>query len=538
LELPDALNGVWVAMGKPQHKFDTSALTAGALISAAVFSVWGTSKDTPSATVEHPSGNNRTDHLDINIVNATSAGDAGLAVADYDAANWSHTRLATEMTNANFTTGAYNDFTLNVAGIAAINKTGNTSLGAMTKIDFETWGPFDHSAGDTIIKYNIYYADQAGTANDPKLVITYTNVGTNVDTANYTSIRKITIDNTKVGGAANLTDYPMKFTGTYDGTGGEIDLRTVANGGVVTSATGKDIEFCDDVNGTTKYPHEVVDYNATTGYVEIDVKIPIVDHDDDTDLHICAGNSGVTTARNLDSDVWSNGYEAVWHLQDSLVDSRSGITMTNSGADQADAKLTRGLDFVRANSDFVQSNFFGGYINGDYTSSCWVNFDNLTTNFRVLDSGDISAGQMLDIWGTFSSANALRARIRGGATTIIAGWADSNLSAETWYHVAGVYDKGTDINLLVNGDSKDTTADTISDDVYGSYFRFGVKANDETTDLLDGFLDEVRFSSVARTDGWLLTEYNNQNSPSTFYSMGAELQTSGGGGKLLLLGVG
>src|SRR5581483_9533087 len=34
---------------------------------------------------------------------------------------------------------------------------------------------------------------------------------------------------------------------------------------------------------------------------------------------------------------------------------------------------------------------------------------------------------------------------------------------------------------------------------------------------------EVRLSNVARSSGWILTEYNNENSPSTFYSVGAEV---------------
>jgi methylaspartate ammonia-lyase len=36
-----------------------------------------------------------------------------------------------------------------------------------------------------------------------------------------------------------------------------------------------------------------------------------------------------------------------------------------------------------------------------------------------------------------------------------------------------------------------------------------------------GTLDEVRVSSTARSAGWIATEYNNQSSPSTFYTVGA-----------------
>ena len=35
-----------------------------------------------------------------------------------------------------------------------------------------------------------------------------------------------------------------------------------------------------------------------------------------------------------------------------------------------------------------------------------------------------------------------------------------------------------------------------------------------------GELDEVRISRIARSDGWIETEYNNQSVPGSFYSVG------------------
>ncbi|MBI5280621.1 MAG: hypothetical protein HY858_02985, partial [Candidatus Solibacter usitatus] len=37
-----------------------------------------------------------------------------------------------------------------------------------------------------------------------------------------------------------------------------------------------------------------------------------------------------------------------------------------------------------------------------------------------------------------------------------------------------------------------------------------------------GLLDEVRVSSIARTPDWIVTEYQNQNAPATFFSVGAQ----------------
>jgi hypothetical protein len=40
--------------------------------------------------------------------------------------------------------------------------------------------------------------------------------------------------------------------------------------------------------------------------------------------------------------------------------------------------------------------------------------------------------------------------------------------------------------------------------------------------LWNGMIDEVHVASVARSANWITTEYNNQNSPGTFSTLGAE----------------
>jgi hypothetical protein len=40
--------------------------------------------------------------------------------------------------------------------------------------------------------------------------------------------------------------------------------------------------------------------------------------------------------------------------------------------------------------------------------------------------------------------------------------------------------------------------------------------------MMNGSIDEVRLSNIARPAGWIATEYKNQNSPATFYAVGSE----------------
>jgi len=148
-------------LGRPIILFDTSALTAGATISAAVLSIYGLSKeDGPGWSPTY------------NIYSSAPASNTALAAGDFDSLG-STAFCDSALTYASWTAEAYNDFTFNATGIAAVSKTGITKLGARSaNYDVAavapTWGAGEEA---TIAAY---YADTALTTKDPKLVITYT----------------------------------------------------------------------------------------------------------------------------------------------------------------------------------------------------------------------------------------------------------------------------------------------------------------------------------------------------------------------------
>lgn len=49
---------------------------------------------------------------------------------------------------------------------------------------------------------------------------------------------------------------------------------------------------------------------------------------------------------------------------------------------------------------------------------------------------------------------------------------------------------------------------------------WGGNPADPAPTFFTGQLDELRVSSTVRTAGWIQTEYRNQSSPQTFYSVG------------------
>ncbi|GAH16535.1 unnamed protein product, partial [marine sediment metagenome] len=96
-----------------------------------------------------------------------------------------------------------------------------------------------------------------------------------------------------------------------------------------------------------------------------------------------------------------------------------------------------------------------------------------------------------------------------------------------WTHICAVYD-GTlgDSNrflVYINGelDSASYAAGTI----VSTSGNLNIGKRMSTSRWLYGIIDELRISSVARSSDWFITQFNNQNNPSNFYSVGPEQVT-------------
>ncbi|MCK4650232.1 LamG domain-containing protein, partial [Candidatus Pacearchaeota archaeon] len=90
---------------------------------------------------------------------------------------------------------------------------------------------------------------------------------------------------------------------------------------------------------------------------------------------------------------------------------------------------------------------------------------------------------------------------------------DTLVYNNNWYDFGMTYN-GTTMQFYIDGKPDNSASLSI---VFGTSFTLGKSA-----DGLDSLIDEVRISNVARTAGWIETEYNNQFSPDSFYSVGGE----------------
>ena len=80
---------------------------------------------------------------------------------------------------------------------------------------------------------------------------------------------------------------------------------------------------------------------------------------------------------------------------------------------------------------------------------------------------------------------------------------------KAYYYVDGAVDRSTIINLWSGSTNNALPFYLARGEILG------------ITDYFNGTIDEVRVSNVVRSEGWINTSYHNQNSPSTFYTVGS-----------------
>jgi Concanavalin A-like lectin/glucanases superfamily/Domain of unknown function (DUF2341) len=331
----------------------------------------------------------------------------------------------------------------------------------------------------------------------------------------WTNRKTITIDHTKVAGASSLTDFPVLFSVT------DANLKSVANGGSVGKADGTDILFTDS-SGTLKINHELESYNPATGQVIAWVQVPSLSPIADTVIYIYYGNAAAADQQNK-TGVWDSAYRGVYHLKETLTspgqtvpDSTSnafqGLSVGSwSSSQQAGGQIGGGLRFD-GSSDAVdlKSLAFSG---GTYTVSFWTNpasnsgyiFDSYTAQRLVVDLGDYAP--VPNALGVYDAGTWL---------------ALSNaLSPAQWMYVTLVFNSGAGtITGYVNGTLTGTAAYSAVTSHSNEAQTLGSAAGNYA--WFNGVLDEFRLSTTARQAGWILTEYRNQNTPATFYGVGAQ----------------
>jgi hypothetical protein len=332
----------------------------------------------------------------------------------------------------------------------------------------------------------------------------------------FSYYRSVTLDHLKAG-ASNSTNYPVTFTGTYS------YLATVANGGLVQNANGYDIGFYSDSALTTKLDWEMVTYTATTGFLEAHFRVGTLSATTDGVVYLAYGDSGISTFQGNVTGTWNTGFDAVYHGGDgttiSLVDSTANAySGTNNGL-TASAGLVGGAMSGNASTTYANlANVSALSSAKPFSISMQLKSSNLG-RYSALWGGDNASGAFIYLRQT----NAGKINLVKSSVVSIGTSTTALSSTSAWYHVGVTYDSSGNYVFYFNGaaDGTGTNNQTFTT----CTARLGIES---TADSLGGAIDEVRKSNVVRGGDWFVADYNNQSSPSTFYTMGSQTAVGGG----------
>ena len=323
--------------------------------------------------------------------------------------------------------------------------------------------------------------------------------------------KKITIDHTKVN--ATLTNFPVL-------------ISNISTDFSWAQASGNDFVFLNETN-QTKYNHEIESFDRTSGTLVAWVNITLLSSTIDTIIYMYYGNSASSNQQNVPG-TWDSNYVAVWHMNDSsslsITDSKNNYTGTKIATNEpiaTSAKIGYGQLYDNTNDEIGLGT--ERLPRGAKTIEVW--FKTMSGTHMIYDNNGKGGS---DKYGTsmYLQNGAVYVLIGKGTpgSPLLSFWTTGLYGNGNWQHVAFTWDGTTDSNkgnIYMNGASVATgTASTTETSVPSYTDRIGNSGLDKYP--FNGTLDEVRLSNMARTSTWLSTEYNNQNSTSTFETFGSQ----------------
>lgn len=328
--------------------------------------------------------------------------------------------------------------------------------------------------------------------------------------------RLLSVDFTKCG-TSTKQNFPV-LVNISDAT-----LKTVANGGHVQNSSGFDITFWQNPDQSSPLFWEMDFYDGTNGVVWAWVLIPNLSSTQNTNFYMFYGDSTISSFQSTATTVWA-AYGGVWHMSADgstvrLTDSTiNNTTATNHGSTAGAGKIAGAGAFASASSQYVQLAAANSLTASPATFSCWVNTSTAVGTQILVGFPHIYTlylnGPSSNMQGQDSNSTLFGGSIKSGTVTDGA-----------WHYIVAQYDNSSLIGYL-DGAKGNTLGAPHPGAAGGSAISSWFSNNFGGGNFLNGSLDEIRFYPGVLTADWILTEYNNQNSPGTFMAVGAEATTT------------
>jgi hypothetical protein len=216
--------------------------------------------------------------------------------------------------------------------------------------------------------------------------------------------------------------------------------------------------------------------------------------------------------------VWSDQYQGVWHLSENSgtrydsTNNNLDLNPQNYDNDEVTVGIIGMANELDGLDDYLETyrtpneTKLGGKANK--TVSMWV----LTREFNyggLVEFGQLATRRFFSLY-TQNFINGWKADWWGASDTFNAP------SLSTWVHLVITYNNGS-LEIYANGElvANSTQLLNIGDKIT---LKFGIALNQS----FSGTIDEIRISPNTLSQGWIKTEYMNQNNPSGFYLCGSQ----------------
>lgn len=330
----------------------------------------------------------------------------------------------------------------------------------------------------------------------------------------WTVRKKIVFDADRVSSGPH-TNFPALITFSADSS-----LNDNAQ------ADGDDILFTD-ANGTTLLDFEIESYS--TGTLVAWVLVPTLSSTIDTTIYMYYGNAAAASSLESAANTWDE-YIGVWHMDEDpsgaapqLVDwtgnghnGTSGGTMTSG--DEVAGKIGNAIDFDGSNDYFNTADTTHlDTIDTAISVSAWVTDNGNNSGWRGIINRPVSSSNS-EHWALHYFDNEPFGGVRTGTDSSSGLDVFGTETNSVWAYYTLTWN-GTTVTFYRNGAfvASDTVTGTIPDDTVGVDMCSNVNTG-ARGEYCVAILDEMRLTNVSRSAGWILTEYNNQDSPSTFYT--------------------
>jgi biopolymer transport protein ExbB len=349
--------------------------------------------------------------------------------------------------------------------------------------------------------------------------------------AAYTYTRSITVTSTASVASGTNANFPMlvsstlatwESSSTAGGAGHIQNLVTAPNGGQAPA----DLIFATST-ACSALNFEVEQYVSSTGAMIAWVNVPSVSTG--TVIYACYGDATVTTDQSHPSSTWNSNYAEVFHLptRGTVLNASDSTAFANNGVITGVKATTTGeIDgagiWGASTTDKIVTGLQTATTTRTYEIWSYKTGDGGGALGRMFEKRGLAAAQSELLF--FTGGDYEYDRVWSGG---IDQWDIAAPSANAWHSIAVTYDSSNASNsaiMYVDGAAQSlvtniTFAGTLVNNPSG--YTIGNRQSDNARNWA-GSLDEFRVVNAIMTPSWILTEYNNQSSPSTFYAIGAE----------------